>query len=614
MAESSTSVSFSSMSDDFLEARFSPEYRKEFQARLLEWDERKSNVKKLIYFFGTFDDKTEKTIRVLIQQLFIFATEYKLDTGFKIPEIRFYTPDQWVTKSGKPVPHDQPLPAANLEQEAALEVLNIILPAGKMSSEQVINTVRLLVSKIFGEIFFRTHVHHRVPYSRVLELVKAPEFSIAEKAGLCGFLESETSELQQAWIQSAKQPGLTKLLAIKLGKKDFFQLMRDTPDPQTPAVKALESWFEGYLKEFQVQPDAHLNQILEKILSKVQPSNFILPHERKDYSQLSEKPWTELHALKERLSKVIGYSDQLLEHKEWLDAFKDESSPFDLETGQLVRGVLQNTMVQLQKAGLVKIFLIEYGHLGEKQEKEKKQFPLWLYQHVFKHEAEQIDDAEGRIKKLTAQYSNSIYQKIFEASQRAINLIHMLENQPGANPSATPNFKRLKALLETIRLMKEGLQDMYYSALVTSDLYEVFQKDHDKSIEHIEPFEKAWSYFISFALVHQYYKVIRSKNKTLLLDQKFFQTISVFVKKKAVSQKEYRLILIFIHLYVQQGEKLESMLPVVKEECPVFDFIVFHMDQLFKDETIDEDAKSHADHLHSWLKERAYQNEGISFN
>jgi hypothetical protein len=154
------STTFSSMGEELFDVRFSLDARKVFEEQVdaIEAISLSRSYDIPVEFFGRFDEKSQKAIKILVNEVIQNANKYDLKLHQADPAIEFYTLASWEEKIGKPYQKTINLPASKINWEEGIPYIQLIIPEKISTSEAVIKTVRLLFSKIYGKLFFDEHV------------------------------------------------------------------------------------------------------------------------------------------------------------------------------------------------------------------------------------------------------------------------------------------------------------------------------------------------------------------------------------------------------------------------------------------------------------------------
>jgi len=149
------STTFSSMGEELFDVRFSLDARKVFEEQVdaIEAISLSRSYDIPVEFFGRFDEKSQKAIKILVNEVIQNANKYDLKLHQADPAIEFYTLASWEEKIGKPYQKTINLPASKINWEEGIPYIQLIIPEKISTSEAVIKTVRLLFSKIYGKLF-----------------------------------------------------------------------------------------------------------------------------------------------------------------------------------------------------------------------------------------------------------------------------------------------------------------------------------------------------------------------------------------------------------------------------------------------------------------------------
>lgn len=601
-----------SMGEEFIEARFDPKYRQLFQDKISELEQQKQpRINQIpVRFRGEIDPKVEKAIRLLVDQIFAFANDYGLTLSPPQPEVVFFSLASWEKEANKKIVPDTPLPASRLQTIDNIPHVQIILPPKITSNEVVINTVRTLFSKLFGQLYFQENVPTRPPYNSEISNEDSFQFDEEEKARFCRLIGNFPPEILVRFTAIGKKIGAPTKVAEKQGEKIFFSSFLHKEDNATssPYAALLQELFDHHGNVFRHDPEKVLTLLEEKIFATLPQTYSILPHEQADFHSLRSKSRVVLfHALVERILQVVNMIDEIDQCRKSLESVSSENSRhYDAEA--LLLHALEERMKNLKHRGLVKIFLIPGAHLSNKQIREKAQFPLWLWRHVFAIRSNPPNNPGKELSLVQERYKNSVYQKVFETCERMSHLLKKSSGIQSVSSESAQTSARLKSLFAWFDFRKEAVTDMLYAARVGRQLAGLADVKHMELSEKLTDFEKAWSYFISFAMIHLFY--LKLETKTQRNDKRaeqFYGLIRTFISERIATDPVYRLVELFRVIYEKNQFQLGSMIRLIRHESPALDFFVQHQNRLFKPKPVEEypDFIYHyANGLCTWLKER----------
>lgn len=583
---SSQSTTFLSVGDDFIEIRFSPENKRIFEKNI-EAIEAISAVRTYdipVDFFGRFDGKTQKALHILVNEVFQNAKKYDLNLQYTDPAVHFYTISSWEEKHGRLSKKSINLPASKISWENGTPVVQLVIPEMISSGEEVIKTIRLLVSKLFGKLFFDEHIPHKTVYRLLPDEKEALKFDLEEKIHFCHFFAEFPKSALQEFNKIGRQMGIKGPKVGDFGMKEFFNnLLKEGIDPEQAHINLLESVFQQHVEFVKNDSSEFFTAITDKIFAVIPQSTLLLPYDQKNFNILKkEQQWIIFHALDERLQLVVNGIKELQECRDFLIA-KENEQPIDIEISQLWQKSLHERINLLKKKGLVKIFLIEGAKLTAKQKRESTEFPLWIWRNGLFKNFPKAMKPERMLLKITEQYKNSVYQKLLETSFRLSLCIKAMQADDQLVFSACTDYKRLKTLFAWFEIREKVLVDLLYSCRVSSQLTCVANKKKIGKQEILRNFEQGWSYFISFALVHQYYLSLeQKKSHTDKRSERFYEVIDKFVQNRIENQPSFQISSLLLNLYKKENFDLKQIAKLIKQDIQVFDFFIFYQPDLFR--------------------------------
>jgi hypothetical protein len=121
--------------------------------------------------------------------------------------------------------------------------------------------------------------------------------------------------------------------------------------------------------------------------------------------------------------------------------------------------------------------------------------------------------------------------------------------------------------------------------------------DEDRALrETAKIFENGWSYFISFALIHQYFltKQAATEDKAAV----FLKIIQKNIENKLNQQSPLLISYLFLQLYLKQQFKLNDAIKIIKTGSETFEFFLFNFDKIVKIKTqIDKIIRSYSEKI-----------------
>ncbi|MGK0289052.1 MAG: hypothetical protein ACI86H_000476, partial [bacterium] len=359
--------------------------------------------------------------------------------------------------------------------------------------------------------------------------------------------------------------------------------------------------FEDHIKSFQKDHSLFLDEGLKTIFRTLPQTGTILPHEKRNFEFLKKQEnWTVFYALEERVQYLLNTVDELLEYKGYLEGISLEKK-LDPNMAQMLTASLKERMYVMKKNGWIKEFLIRSAKLNKNQALKKAQFPLWIWHNVL-----QKDDSykglppEKAVQKITNQYDNSIYLKLFEIAQRLQMSLQEMSQNPNTLYANTKGFAELKSLYSWVSARTEGLRDVLHSCHILLSFAQCIDDNSEEKTKMIIDFEKGWSYFISFSLLFLYYQKLESKKKLKeKRSEQYKQVISNYLAKHE-DKRAYQIAALFKSMFEHYEYDLSSMTAYITEEVPSLDFFVQNNKQIFEQA---ESSKSAIEHYQKVLVE-----------
>ena len=630
------STTFSSMGEELFDVRFSLDARKVFEEQVdaIEAISLSRSYDIPVEFFGRFDEKSQKAIKILVNEVIQNANKYELKLHQTDPAIEFYTLASWEEKIGKPYQKAINLPASKINWEEGIPYIQLIIPEKISTSEAVIKTVRLLFSKIYGKLFFDEHVPGKSAFRLLPDDKEAVDVDIKEKTHFCHLLGNYPKSLLNEFKLLAAKFGMKGQKAGEFGEKEFFKavlndfkllaakfaMKGEEAEEFGKAIKLedesisveyramIEEAFEKNVKDLRSDPDGFFDRFSDKVFTLIPQSTLLLPYDLKKFNFLKKsRQWTLFHALDERLQFTTNLINELVECRLFLNE-KEADRAMDYQISDLWLKALNERLLQLKRKGFVKIFLTEGAKLTEKQKKEKVEFPFWIWRYGLFKNFPKGSKPEQMIKRITEQYQNSIYQKLFETTLRLKQAIKQLEKDETATFAQCSDFSTLKSLFVWLDLRVPSLEDLLYSCKVGSQLSALVKKKGPSKKVSLKNFEQGWSYFVSFALLHKYYRNVKQKkgasdNRA----EQFLSVIEKYTQKQLNSQPSFQIANLLIQLYKQQQFDLQKIIPLIVKDAQIIDFFVLNLQEIFKNDTKTPDLiiEHYCESVLQWQKQVA---------
>jgi len=576
MSFSSEGSRFSSVGDSLFEERFDPAQRAQFAAKLKQADAQPAAVpqKIVVVFRSAFEPKVKEALDSVTEACFEIACGYGLRIKQQLPSVEFYGPVDWEQKSGESTSSIE-LPAARLDNEGSRPIVQIIAPLKIKTTDGVIKAVRLLCSKVFGELFFREQVEHRPPFSLMQTNIKEISFDFNEKLFFIRFLENYPPSLIQAFDQEALTQGFRGPKARERGQKELFRILFEAPEERSALAQVINETFEATLKELQNDPDQYFEQLVNRLDRLLPRGGLILPHEKAHFDFFKQnKQWNLFHALEERLQFVVGFIKELDEAFVWLSRVQSQELEFDAELSTAWRRTIKERNVQLKKRGWVKLFLMDQAQLNQKQEGDRSRFPLWLWQRGLLDHLPKGAKAEQIIKHLSDQYQHSVYAKLYEFGFRISQQLQGFESK--GLVTGFSDSPRMKGLHTSLDLLCQNIEDLLNTSRIAYRLSSVVNPQKVDKTTILGCYREGWSYFISFALIHQFYLAKKSPNAP-----KFLKAIESYTANQVAEDASYQIAALLLNVYQLKKFSLKPLVGLVTFDSKMVDFFAINRTELF---------------------------------
>ncbi len=565
--------------DDFLTDRFS-----EFNRTLLEeqiqahdLDKPSSNFDKQyllrqISFTPRIAPKLVAILKQLIPAILEFSARQGLVLRDQNHQIRFLDVASYEQETQRPIPPHVPLPASQLRFNPISRVytVTIILPEKIQTNEEVINVTRTLFAKFMGDIYFNEnilqHELYRVAHRQDDETLSV---SLPDQIGAIAANEFSSSTFEGYCKAYAKKQRLHYKKQYTTIKREITQGWLQQWEIQKLSeeeVALIDRIFQDFLEEYRQQPENFLAHRIEQIEKLNAQLNFMLPHQMKAYNLFEEKDQTQyIQAAYIKLEEVLAMMGYVMEMAQQIE---DHLGPIILE------GVMEQIMLKMQqmkKEGRVKVFLIPGITLRPQMQQEASQFPLRLIKLLPK--TLPVQQWSKEVKALQKKYTNSIYQKIFEA------LIYLKHWAYSELERDAPSFvdseehKKLHQLLSNFKFREPMLQQLRLTLGVTQDYGELLKAQQKQpissksSIFPLQSFKRAWSYFISSLLIYLYYQELgkNPKARRPINPDKYMKVIRNYVMQQMERGTDYAMIVgLFLILNQHKGKHgLEFLLYII---------------------------------------------------
>ncbi len=605
--------SFSTMGDDALDMRFSSESIQVFHKSLTDFESvlpvRSYDI--LVHFSGNFDNKTKNAIQNIVNESFVNAEKHQLRLERHSPEVSFYTRSSWEAGSGPLLNKNSPLPAARLSEKDGTPVVELIMPEKVTTSEEVIKTVRLLFSKLFGKLFFDEHVPQRSAFQAMGDVKQASGFDIKEKAHFIHLMEDFPPPLVNAFNEKARDLQIKGPKRQEFGKKEFFKaLFQENPTINETAKKAIDTAFRHHLESLTANPDPFFDDLAGRFISANPQTTVVLPYDMRIFRSLTRnRQWTVFLAFEERFQLIVNSMEELAECREYLEqASKSEHQ--DIAGLEAWKSSFSERIKTLKRHGFAKPFLIEGAKLSEKQQEALDRFPLWVWQNCKPDSQSKGKSMASFVAKVTDQYRNSVYQKLFEAALRMFTCLDAILKETHQSFTECSDFQRIKTVLAWLDLRKTTYVDMLFTCKVASQFGEMVSQRKVGKKDALRHFEQGWSYFVSFAMVHQYFLDLKKRSRQGSdRSGPFYTLIENFVQARIQNQPSFQISGLLLEFYRKRQFNLNKVSALIRKESQILDFFVLNQPDIFRDQSKSpaEKIDQYAENLLLWQDKRDEQ-------
>ncbi len=608
MTGSQSKISFSTMNEEFIDARFDPEYRRLYKGEIEKFDlnHEGRSYEIMVKFNGDVDNTTKLALQSLISEIFLNVETFGLRLEHVTPVVHFFTPHGWRKQNGGKTSQDIQLPAAKISWDPGTPVIQVIIPESIKSNEIVIKAVRLLCSKLFGKLFFEEHVPLKERFKNLPNEISEKDYEIVAKTRFCRFMNRFSIEALEDLKILGKNKGIGGTKQEQQLKAELYRELINNPTPTPDTVQIIDSNFRENLDILKADNALFFDQLTNKIFEIAPQTTIILPHEFKNYHYLKiSRQWMIFHALEEKSQLISNIYNELNECISYLQTI-DPHSEIDFELNRLWCKTLNERIISLKKKQLVKEFLIDNAQLSNRQQHKKASFPLWIWQKDLVKNFPKGTSTDKIIKRTTEQYKNSIYHKLLETASRLIACFKQIEETP-IRYVETTNAPRLKLLISWLDFRIDGVVDLLHTCQISTDLSSLSTPQKINKKKALSIYEKGWSYFISFALIHQYYlKTPSNQKKKDRRSDQFIKLIENYILDRVEKEATFRVAELLISFYQEKNYNLKDVVNLLREESNTLDFFVIQQAELFGKNSGEtrEIIKNYSRSLQKWKMER----------
>lgn len=583
------------MEDDFLDARFDPKYKTLFKEKIESFDKTavQTEVQIPIDFFGEFDNKTRQAVSNLVERVIKNSLFHNLKLRRTNPSIQFYTRLSWSAKHRSETKKSQiNLPAATIDRQQVNPLIQVIIPEKAESIETVIKIARLLFAKLFGKLYFDEHIPDKPVFKAILRDRGEDTVGKTEKIHFCRLMDVYPATIERYFVQLGRELKIPGGKAKEQGKKEFFKrLEQGENDSDKIEQELLDGIFSYHREKLAENYQLFFGTVTDTLFNTLPKIGLILPHERKIYLSLQERMQPALFdGISDRLQLVKSCLEDVEGAYQYINECKDVDLA-DFATSDYWIQVLGDRLAYLRRKGLVKLFLIENAILAPNQRRQMLEFPLWVWRkRLYRYYP---DTSPSKVIQLIqTQYKESIFQKLFEVAFRAVNCLKNLQRSGSPRMDATIDYQRLKSIISWFEFRKPIMEDVLYTCKVCSEFTWPHSKKEHGGKDIIGSFEQGWSYFISFALIHQFYlkRASRAEGNADRKAEQFFSIVEKYILQRIENQLFFQISYLLLEIYRKSGFNLEIPINLIEKKSESFDFFIVHHNEIFRSKQNKVDA------------------------
>ena len=556
--------------DDIFNSRFDREFRKDFASSNSTGSFQKSSrpIPRL-FFKGDFKRGATQSLAKLFSSLCHLAgnAEYR-EAGEKL-RVVFIDPPHWkkLPFSDKHVTNR--LPSLYSAVSGKTLTCYLITDPSDGSFQNSLNICRLLISKLFGDLFFEYHVERSSLFKELLERPNFIDVGSDVKLSIIRYFAYRDDELTDLWGKIGTRQGVKGEKSVKYGQSMFFHSALSPEN--THWLEILNRKFEDFSKLRNRYIGSGGNQLIEKIFHENGLFRFILPHEKLRFQQMMDKnPSVFFRLISEKISYVHSVYRQLKEIADKLEKTEmAKSSGIDPEKSsqdgyhsieqsraRTIR-ILDSFKDGLLQRRLAKAFLIERSFMTGELKTEFGFFKMKVFWGL-KASGEKEPDKYAEL--VIDQYATSIYQKIYNAS-------HSLRELVLGNDKALSEVRRH---MSWVQVRGNKLIDLLNVCAYFGEYFNYSDKRLGEIRLSLSHARKGWSYFISYALISLYYlKYSKNKQHGTAKRKEFQKIIWNHFAVQAPKNPMYRFAGIFMNLFDKEKIELPLIRKILTHKCPV---------------------------------------------
>ncbi|MDH4225233.1 MAG: hypothetical protein OEW12_06265, partial [Deltaproteobacteria bacterium] len=499
-----------------LEERFSLAGRRGMADRVAAHDQNRrpavfdlAGERKHIRFDGDIPPGVKTAVLEWTPELLSFCDGQGLELHDFSHDILVSGKEAYEKASGAPVPPSVPMPASSyryhpLDKHYAVQLVVAPKPTGE---EEALAVLRVLFSRLLGDIYLREKVLCREPYreetARGATQVTA---GMREKLLLLsGEPPTDRGPLTNLITDYAKRAGINPKKMADQARKGFFkESMQELERQMIPPSKeaAIDQAYGAAL----AAACENLPQTLAQTVAAVEEFNgqltFLpvdgLPHTLR---LKHRNPAHYLRVAQARLEFVLQGLDTAIES---FDELQKGDSP--------LAGVMEEQvtalMDELTTQNLARPYLVEKARLSPRMEAARKRFPLEV--HTLLRKMPLVADKARMFAHLSKKMRANIYQRLYVALAGLKQWIQQQKAGEGAGFIQSERYKELKAAVYNFRFRRESAEALHVRSGIVLDLAEAADPDElsgkTRPIQRIplEDFTRGWSHYISHQVIGQF--------------------------------------------------------------------------------------------------------------
>ena len=428
-----------------------------------------AQVARSLRFHGEIPAKVRDLLGDWLPGLMAYAARQGMLVRGADLRIAFYTPQAYAAGHG-PLPSKLRLPASSFRHNPVYRSydLRLILPEKVESTESLLNVLRTLLGRLYGDLFLREEIFSLEPYREDVEGGQAAStVGLAEQVALLSGQPHTSPELEAALEAHARVIGINHKRHPDQTRKDFFkQIAADLELQRLSEARRelVEEVFAGYVAGLRTQGERAMEDLADDVEASNRQLTFIPPHEKPDYARLRKYNLPHyLRSVKLRLEFLLEALAGLVEDFETLDSPGNPLSPMAQER-------VSGTMAELESQQLARPYLAPNVRLSGELERKRMAFPLEVYNLMRRYPPQEIP--ERLFKSLSRKLESSIHQRLYNA---LLILRHWISIHATAKADAFPGseqYKALKAAAANFRFRRPLLEALFVRIGVVLDTME----------------------------------------------------------------------------------------------------------------------------------------------